>query len=49
VEQDEFATRLLGLPSTAPDDPVTPFALTCDSEPVQDAEWVRKNRARGKA
>jgi alpha-L-fucosidase len=49
VEQDEFATRLVGLPSTAPDDPVTTIALTCDSEPVQDAEWVRKNRARGKA
>jgi alpha-L-fucosidase len=49
VEQDEFATRLVGLPKTAPDDPVTTIALSCEGEPVQDTDWVRKNRARGKA
>jgi alpha-L-fucosidase len=49
VEQDEFATRLTGLPKTAPDAPVTTIALACESEPVQDTDWVRKNRQRGHA
>ena len=47
VEQTEFRTRLIGLPKQAPDDPITTIALECDSEPIQDTNWVRINRERG--
>jgi alpha-L-fucosidase len=50
VEQpDDFRTHLTGLPKTAPDSPVTTIAIECDGEPVQDTDYVRKNRVRGKA
>jgi len=47
-EQDEFALRLTGLPTTAPDDPVTVIAVECDGEPIIDHLQVRKNRPRNK-
>jgi alpha-L-fucosidase len=45
-DQDRFRTRFTGLPSSAPDDPVTTIAIECDSEPVQDTMMVRKERPR---
>jgi len=45
-DQDRFRTRLTGLPSMAPDDPVTTIAIECDSEPIQDVIMVRKERPR---
>jgi alpha-L-fucosidase len=49
VKQDEFRTQLTGLPSKAPDEPVSVIALECEGEPRQDTDYVRKNRARLKA
>lgn len=46
VEQEEFRTRLKGLPAAAPDNPVTTIALECESEPNQDTMMVRKERPR---
>jgi alpha-L-fucosidase len=45
VEQDDFRLRLLGLPEKAPD-LVPVIALECESEPVQDMDYVRRNRKR---
>ena len=47
--QTEFQTKLMGLPQSAPDSPVTTLAVECESEPVQDTDFVRKNRERDKA
>src|SRR6185312_2848565 len=44
--QDDFQTKLTGLPEKAPDWPVTTIALECESEPVQDTTWVRINKPR---
>jgi len=44
--QDDFQTKLSGLPEKAPDWPVTTIALECESEPVQDTTWVRINKPR---
>ncbi len=46
VEQDQFRTRITGLPSGAPDNPVTTIALECESTPTQDTMMVRKERPR---
>jgi alpha-L-fucosidase len=46
VIQDDIAARFVGLPVTAPDEPVTVIAAECDSEPVIDSLYVRKNRPR---
>jgi alpha-L-fucosidase len=46
VVQDEFRVRFTGLPATAPDDPVTTIAIECDGEPLQDTDFVRKERPR---
>ena len=45
-EQDQFRTRFTGLPSAAPDDPVTTIAIECETEPAQDNIMVRKERPR---
>src|SRR5579871_1656331 len=45
-EQDKFRVRFIGLPETAPDDPVTTIAIECDGEPRQDTDFVRKERPR---
>ena len=41
--------RLTELPKSAPDSPVTTIAIECDGEPMQDTDYVRKNRERDKA
>jgi len=48
-DQDDFRTRFLGLPQRAPDDPISVIEIECESEPVQDADWLRENLPRGKA
>ena len=44
--QDRFRVRFNGLPQTAPEDPVTVLAVECESEPVQDTDFVRKEKPR---
>lgn len=44
--QDDFQTKLTGLPEQAPDSPVTTIALECESEPTQDTNYVRENKPR---
>ena len=44
--QDDFQTKLIGLPEKAPDSPITTIALECESEPMQDTDYVRKNKPR---
>jgi alpha-L-fucosidase len=48
-EQTEFQTKFMGLPLSAPDSPVTTLAVECESEPIQDTDFVRKNRERDHA
>jgi alpha-L-fucosidase len=45
-DQDGFRTRINGLTTAAPDDPITTIAIECDSEPLQDTNMVRKDRPR---
>jgi alpha-L-fucosidase len=47
VTQDDYQTKLVGLPQAAPDSPVTTIAIECESEPTQDTDYVRKNKPRG--
>ncbi|MGA3092363.1 MAG: alpha-L-fucosidase [Terriglobales bacterium] len=47
-QQDEFRVRFTGLPSDAPDHPVTTLAIECESEPIQDTEFVRRQRPRAR-
>lgn len=47
VKQDEFRVQFTGLPTKAPDDPITVIAAECESEPVQDMILVRRNHSRG--
>jgi len=44
--QDDFQTKLLGLPEKAPDWPITTIAIECESEPLQDTDYVRINKPR---
>jgi alpha-L-fucosidase len=44
--QDGFRTRISGLPTAAPDHPVTTLAIECDGEPRQDNIYVRINKPR---
>jgi len=44
--QNEFQTKLTGLPQRAPDFPLTTIALECDAEPTQDTLFVRENKPR---
>jgi alpha-L-fucosidase len=46
VTQDGFRTRLVGLPLTAPDVPLTTVELECDDVPTQDTDFVRINKPR---
>jgi alpha-L-fucosidase len=46
VTQDGFRTHITGLPEAAPDSPVTTIAIECDSEPVQDTDYVRIHKPR---
>ena len=45
-EQDRFRVRFTGLPAEPPDHPVTTLAIECESEPIQDTDFVRKERPR---
>jgi alpha-L-fucosidase len=45
-ERDNIAARFVGLPTAAPDEPVTVIEAECDSEPIVDSDYVRKNRPR---
>jgi alpha-L-fucosidase len=45
--QDDFQTKLTGLPDKAPDWPLTTIAIECESEPTQDTDYVRINKPRG--
>jgi alpha-L-fucosidase len=47
-DQDRFRVRFIGLPPTAPDDPVTVIAAECDAEPAQSMDMIRKERPRTK-
>ena len=44
--QDDISVRFTGLPQDAPDHPVTVIAAECESEPIIDGSYVRKNRPR---
>jgi alpha-L-fucosidase len=45
-QQDRFRVRFTGLPHEAPDHPVTTIAIECESEPLQDTDFVRRERPR---
>jgi alpha-L-fucosidase len=45
-QQDRFRVRFTGLPAEAPDHPVTTIAIECESEPLQDMDFVRRERPR---
>jgi alpha-L-fucosidase len=47
VEQDKYRVRFTGLPSAAPDHPITTIAIECESEPKQDSIFVRNEKPRG--
>ena len=46
VKQEDFRVEFTGLPEKAPEQPVTTIEVECDGEPVQDTDWVRKERPR---
>jgi alpha-L-fucosidase len=45
--QDGFRTKFTGLPTDAPDSPLTTIAIECDTEPRQDNIYVRNEKPRG--
>ena len=45
-QQDRFRVRFTGLPGEPPDHPVTTIAIDCESEPLQDTDFVRRERPR---
>ena len=45
-QQDKMRLRLTGLPSRAPNRPLSTIAIECDGEPKQDQYVVRNERAR---
>jgi alpha-L-fucosidase len=44
--QDPFRVHLVGLPMEAPDAPVTTIVLECESESIQDTDFVRREKPR---
>ena len=44
--QDQFRLHISGLPTEAPDTPITTIAIECDGEPRQDIDFVRINKPR---
>jgi alpha-L-fucosidase len=44
--QETFRVRFTGLPEKAPDELASVIEAECESEPVQDTEWVRRERPR---
>ena len=45
-EQGPFRVKFTGLPMHAPDQPVTTFAIECESTPKRDSDYVRRERPR---
>lgn len=45
-DQETFRVRFTGLPTDAPDLPVTTLAIECESEPIQSTRKVRTDRPR---
>jgi alpha-L-fucosidase len=45
-EQGPFRVKITGLPKDAPDEPVTTFAIECESVPRRDTDFVRRERPR---
>jgi len=45
-KQEDFRVQFTGLPEKAPDELATVIEIECDGEPVQDTEWIRKERPR---
>jgi len=45
-QQDRFRVRFTGLPVDAPDQSATTLAIECEGEPIQDTEYVRRERVR---
>lgn len=45
-KQEEFRVQFTGLPDHPPDPLATVIEVQCESEPVQDTGWVRRNRPR---
>lgn len=45
-KQEEFRVQFIGLPNHPPDPLATVLEVECESEPMQDTGWVRKNRPR---
>ena len=48
-QQDKLRVRFTGLPSQAPDRPLTTIAIECDGEPKQDQYVVRNQHERSRA
>jgi alpha-L-fucosidase len=46
MKQEGFRVQFTGLPEKAPEEPITSIAVECEGEPVQDLEWVFKERPR---
>jgi len=46
VEQETFRVQFAGLPEVAPDKLATVIEVECEGEPIQDNEWVRRERPR---
>ena len=46
IAQDPYRVHLTGLPSEAPDSPITTIAIECEGEPKQDVIYVRNNKPR---
>jgi alpha-L-fucosidase len=44
--QDDISARFTGLPYDAPDQPVTVIEVECESEPIVESEYVRRERPR---
>ena len=46
VKQEEFRVQFTGMPQKAPEQPITTIEVECAGEPIQDTDWVRKERPR---
>src|SRR5262249_54137681 len=47
-KQDRLRVQFTGMPTHAPDDPITTIAIECESEPKQDNILVRREHEREK-
>jgi alpha-L-fucosidase len=45
-EQETFQVRFTGLPEAEPNKLATVIEVECEGEPVQDTEWIRRERPR---